>query len=163
MYYKITYSTFSRILTAGIPLLLVGFSLYFLLNGYAEKGWILLVILVIMLICGTLYAPLSLYVDEGGVAVRRPLATKRIPLDEIASIGYAPPTMSQKRVCASGGFMGYWGWFHERPLGSYFAYYGRSSETFLVRLRNGKIYMLGCDDSASAAEEVKKLLKKRVQ
>ena len=54
------------------------------------------------------------------------------------------PTMGTIRICGSGGWFG---WFSEKDLGKYFAYYGKASDCFLVTLKNGKKYMLGCKDT----------------
>ena len=62
--------------------------------------------------------------------------------------------MGERRVCGSGGWFGYWGWFHDRELGRYFAYYGKSSDCFLVRLRNGRNYVIGCQNSQTIVDEV---------
>ncbi len=48
----------------------------------------------------------------------------------------------------SGGFLGYWGWFAEKGLGRYFAYYGRKSDCFLVTLKDGRKYVLGCREAS---------------
>lgn len=62
--------------------------------------------------------------------------------------------MGERRVCGSGGWFGYWGWFHDRELGRYFAYYGKSSDCFLVRLRNGRSYVIGCQNPQTIIDEV---------
>ncbi|MBE6230681.1 MAG: hypothetical protein E7119_08940 [Bacteroidales bacterium] len=37
--------------------------------------------------------------------------------------------------------------FHEHDSGKYFAYYGRSSDCFLVELKDGRKYLLGCKNA----------------
>ena len=66
--------------------------------------------------------------------------------------------MGAMRLFGSGGWFGYYGWFSERDLGKYFAYYGKSSDCFLVRLKDGRQYMLGCND----AQEVVKYIEARI-
>jgi len=56
--------------------------------------------------------------------------------------------MAARRICGSSGLGGYWGWFSERDIGRYFAYYGKASECFIVKLRSGRQYMIGCNDAA---------------
>ncbi len=152
---KVSYSKFSILLTVGTTLLIGGFGVYFLAMGNVEKGWVLLGILGVLILASLLYAPLYVEADEYYVVVSRPLRKKRIPMSEIVGVTYSPPTMAQKRSCASGGFMGYWGWFHERPEGNYFGYYGRSSDTFLLILANDRRYMLGCDNSHDMAHYIR--------
>ncbi len=100
------------------------------------------------------YAPMAISVDDRNLSIHRSLRIKDIPLSEIASVMPCPPTMAERRLCCSGGFMGYWGWFSERDLGRYFAYYGRSSDCFLVTLKNGRKYMLGCQNSRAMVDAI---------
>lgn len=66
--------------------------------------------------------------------------------------------MGALRICGSGGFFGYWGWFKERDLGKYFAYYGKSSDCFLVTLKSGNKYMLGCTEPEEMVDFINKNL-----
>ncbi len=68
--------------------------------------------------------------------------------------------MGTRRIAGSGGFMGYWGWFREGDIGKYFAYYGKASDCFLVTLRNGRRYMLGCNDAPEMVAAIQKELGK---
>ncbi|MGN0224082.1 MAG: PH domain-containing protein [Muribaculaceae bacterium] len=92
------------------------------------------------------FCPLSVEVDDEAVTVNFPLRHRSFKLSDIASADDVQPTMGEWRICGSGGFFGYWGWFSNKVLGRYFAYYGRGSECFIIRLRSGRIYMLGCAD-----------------
>ena len=84
-----------------------------------------------------------------------------IPLDEIEAVKICEPTMSEHRICGSGGYFGYFGWFREPSIGKYFAYYGKASEPFLIRLKSGRQYMLGCRDAREMAETLGKTLEKK--
>lgn len=158
---KVSYSTFSKILTVFVVVLFIGIMWMEFHQGISHDGWIWVGIVGVLLICSCLYAPLGVEADEDYVVVRRLLRKKVIPIADIVSVSYAPPTMGEKRLCASGGFMGYWGWFSERGTGNYFGYYGRSSETFLIILRNGRRYMIGCDDSHEMADFINAQLSER--
>ncbi|MBE6224813.1 MAG: hypothetical protein E7122_06270 [Bacteroidales bacterium] len=72
--------------------------------------------------------------DKDAIYVNRGLKIKTIPMANVKSVRLSPPTMGAIRICGSGGFFGYWGWFKERDLGKYFAYYGRLSEFLLFLL-----------------------------
>lgn len=107
------------------------------------------------------YAPLSVSVTASkGLVVRRPLTALRIPSEMISSVRRCPPTMGAMRICGSGGFMGYWGWFRERDLGRYFAYYGKSSDCFLVTLTDGRKYMIGCEAPDEILNQLAQTVKK---
>lgn len=77
--------------------------------------------------------------------MRSPLKVRRINLENIVSIEQFQPTLGAIRICGSGGFMGYWGIFKEGDIGRYYAFYGKSSDCFLIRMKNGDKYVLGCE------------------
>ncbi len=112
--------------------------------GQTVLAMIVALMLLLMAATALFYMPLSIELTDKHLIVNRPLWYKRIAIDDIADVRYCPPTMGALRLCASGGWLGYWGWFREGDIGTYFAYYGRSSECFLVTLRSGAKYVLGC-------------------
>ncbi len=109
--------------------------------------WALVSCIILWCLLSLYYAPLWIKITDDKLEIVRSLRIKVIPFDQIRSVRLCPPTMAEKRLCGSGGFVGYWGWFSERDLGKYFAYYGKSSDCFLVTLRSGRKYMLGCKDA----------------
>lgn len=100
------------------------------------------------------FSPMSLAIDDSSLIVNFSVRHKTIPLSEIESVRLCPPTMGAIRVCGSGGFFGYWGWFKENDLGKYFAYYGKASDCFLVTLKGGKKYLLGCKDAPDMVQAI---------
>lgn len=117
-------------------------------------------VLVAMLLSGLFYMPLSIGADKYAIYIYRSLKIKAIPMELVKSVRLCPPTMGARRISGSGGFMGYWGWFRERDLGTYFAYYGRSSDCFLVELANGRKYMLGCRNASRMVEYINSRIKR---
>lgn len=111
----------------------------------------------LILLCGMalLYMPMSISVNDKELSINRPFKIKSIPLKEIKSVKPCPPTMSALRICGSGGWFGYWGWFSEPSIGKYFAYYGKATDCFLITLKDGKKYLLGCEDSPTMVEYIK--------
>ena len=101
--------------------------------------WSLGIAIFILCFAALCYTPLSVSVDGMNLCIQRPLKTRRI--------------------VGSGGWFGYYGWFSERDLGRYFAYYGKASDCFLVTLRDGRKYMLGCDDAPAMVEAIKDKMK----
>ena len=104
------------------------------------------------------YMPLSLEVNDRELLIRRPLKIKSIPLSQIADIRPCAPTMAARKIFASNGWFGYYGWFSEADLGRYFAYYGKSSDGMLVTLKSGRKYLLGCKDAPQMLEAIKERL-----
>lgn len=70
---------------------------------------------------------------------------QRLMMHNVESVELFQPTMGAIRIFGSGGYMGYWGIFRESDIGRYVAYYGKASDCFLVRMKNGDKYVLGCE------------------
>ena len=114
--------------------------------------WLLLGIVAVWSFNTLFYSPMYVDLTEDSINVETLMRVRRFPLDEIVSVKICEPTMSEHRICGSGGYFGYWGWFREPSIGKYFAYYGKASQTFLIRLKSGRQYMLGCSDSKEMAK-----------
>ena len=149
---RVALSTFSIILTiAVIALFVVG--MISCLNRAVDWLAYLLAGSLVLICCLAMYfTPMAISVEDGCLNINMLLRTKSIPLRDIRSVALCPPTMSEKRLLGSGGFFGYWGWFREPSIGRYFAYYGKASDCFLVRLKDGRLYMLGCVDALGIME-----------
>lgn len=81
-------------------------------------------------------------------------------MSEVENVELFQPTMGAIRICASGGFMGYWGTFREGDIGNYYAFYGKASDCFLVRMKNGKKYVLGCNQPDKMIDYIKSQIRK---
>lgn len=154
---KIKYSTFSTVLTA----ILIG-ALYFgciaTLHDNASF-FTLLSILIILYVTGIVFAPAYIKADKENVVLGSLIKSKKLPVCNIESVELFQPTMGAVRIVASGGFMGYWGIFKEGDIGRYYGFYGKSSDCFLVRMKNGDKYVLGCENPAAMVEFIKSLQK----
>lgn len=111
-------------------------------NRYYTLGYLICVI--IFLLVSLFYCPVAVEATDNSVVIKRTLWRKVIPYPMIEEARLCPPTMGERRICGSGGFLGHWGWHSEKDLGRYFAYYGKSSECFLLKLMDGRQYMLSC-------------------
>lgn len=151
---KVKISTYSIVLTILGIAILVGLSFFELIKGNENLSYIPSVALIILGFFALFYVPLSISVDNQSLVITRPICIKTIPLSEIVSIELCPPTMSEIRICGSGGWFGYWGWFKEPSIGKYFAYYGKSSDCFLVKLKDNRQYLLGCENPSSIVEYI---------
>ena len=153
---KVVFSIFVMVLT-GIILcgLIVGCIIYFTMKE-PLGGIILIVVTVALLLLAALYAPLYVEVDSNFVTVKSLFKRKRLRIEEIKSVELFQPTMGAIRICASGGFMGYWGLFKEGDVGNYIAFFGKSSDCFMIRMKNEDKYVLGCKNPKKMVEEIKK-------
>ena len=112
------------------------------------------VAIIVLFLSALCFMPLSISLDNECLRIRRPLKVKTIPLADIADVRICPPTMGAIRLCGSGGWFGWYGWFREADLGKYFAYYGKASDCFLVTLKDGKKYMLGCKEAPDMVKAI---------
>lgn len=141
---KISFSRFATVLTAIILIVLcVG-----CIATVHEKGafFILLAIYIALIVAGLFYGAAYIKADSENIILGSIFRSKKIPVRDILSAELFQPTMGAIRICASGGFMGYWGIFKEGDIGRYYAFYGKASDCFLVRMKNGDKYVLGCDN-----------------
>ena len=141
---RVEFSTFCIITTLACLALFVGCT-FIIPEIWWQIGWgAFTSILLIICLC---YMPMSIGADENAIY-------------DVKLVKLCPPTMGAIRVCGSGGFFGHWGWFRERDLGKYFAYYGKASDCFLVELKNGHKYILGCKNAPEMVEYIAKQIKK---
>lgn len=154
---RVRFSAGSQFFTIAFLVFCVSMTALWFINGKTVNAVTLAVAFGLLVICALCYMPLSVTVTDQALIVRRPLACRTIPIADIESIDLCAPTMGAYRLLGSGGWCGYWGWFREKDLGRYFAYYGKSGDCFLVRLADGSFYMLGCSDPRSVVDEVNRL------
>lgn len=143
MKHKVTLSRYSVFLSASV---LIAFLVWL---NHSDESWLIMIIgllILVGLVLAFYYMPLYVSVNEKELCVNRSLCSTKIPFLEIEDIHLTQPTMGERNLGGSYGWFGHWGWFSERDLGKYFAYYGKSSDCFLVKLKDGRQYMLGCDN-----------------
>ncbi len=156
---RVTLSTYCIILTILTIGLLIAIMIWELKIGNDIISYLTGGLLVILCVLALFFTPMSVSVEDGCLNMNTFLRSKSIPLRDIASVTLCPPTMAEKRIFGSGGWFGYWGWFSEPTIGKYMAYYGKASDCFLVRLKSGKLYLLGCVDPQSMVEYIEQNLK----
>ena len=142
----VKYSTYSIIITVIALIVLVSACVV------AENNmtfYLLFSVTFLLLFFAAMYAPICIDADPEKVTVRCLTKGHDIKLRNIESVELFQPTMGTYRLCGSGGFMGYWGIFREGDIGKYTAFYGRSSDCFLIRLKNGDKYVLGCQNPSA--------------
>ena len=141
---KVKLSTFSLMLTLILTGVLIVAVSYFLWN-HEDNGIIGAVIFLFMLISGWLYGPVTIAADEKSVTIKSALRKQRLDISNIESVELFQPTIGSIRIFASGGYMGYWG-VYRGYIGRYIAYYGKASDCFLITMKNGDKYVLGCEN-----------------
>ena len=143
---KVKLSTYSMILTSIVVILLLTAVTLLLIHSSHILSIMFCLFLLGGLLWALLKAPVSIKVNKENIEISNRIDSLIIPISKIKGVELFQPTMGATNLCASGGFMGYYGYFKEGDVGKYYAYYGKSSDCFLVRMKNGDKYVLGCEN-----------------
>ena len=154
---KVQLSKFSYILTLIITIILI-ICCVSMINE-TPKFWIVFGLLILLLFLGLLYGPTQINANPEYVTVKTYLLKHKILVRDIESVELFRPTMGSIRLFASGGYFGYWGMFRDGLIGTYAGYYGKSSDCFLVRMKNGSKYVLGCQNPEEMVEYIHRQIK----
>ncbi len=151
---KVKFSTYSLIVTAVVLIIwIVGI---FSLLGDEEKLTLFCIIMAPTTIAGLYFCPKYIEANVSGIVLHRLLSSPKVFLyDKIQSVDTCYPSAVGLRLCASGGFFGYWGYFSDIMIGSYFGYYGSRSNCILVKMKDGKQYVLGCENGVAMVNYIK--------
>lgn len=103
---KVPLSGYSLSISVAVLAVLSGIVLLELKKGEDELALFAVAIMLMLCIMALVYMPLSVSIDEKSLNIHRSLAIKSIPLGEIKSVMLCPPTISERRICGSGGWFG---------------------------------------------------------
>lgn len=143
---KIRYNNYSKIVTGGILLLFIAGIFY--LAGNVEKLILFCIIPGMTTIAGLYFCPTYIEADDSCITLHRLFSSPKVfPYDAIDTIDACYPSAWGLRLCASGGYFGYWGYFQDAVIGYYFGYYGNRNNCILLKMKDGKQLVLGCDDA----------------
>lgn len=156
---KIKFSAYSLIITAVVLILCVVGIFSLICN--VEKLTLFCIIMGCATFAGLYYCPISLRANESSVTLYRLISSPKVfNYSDIQTIDICYPSAGGLRLCGSGGFFGYWGYFNDIMIGSYFGYYGSRSNCILIKLKDGKQYVLGCENPSAMVDYINPLIKK---
>lgn len=156
---KVKYSLYSLAITVIVLILsVIG---VISLRDNTDKLVLFCLIMGSIIIAGLFYCPVSVEANDTKIKLYRLLAKPiAFAYDDIQKVDVCYPSFGGLRLCASGGCFGYWGYFNDTAIGTYFGYYGSRSYCFLVKLKNGRQYVLGCEDSVAMVNHIKMRMQK---
>lgn len=155
---KVKFSAFSRILTV-IVLIIFAIGTYSLLDNARDLP-IFCIVAGSATAAGLYYCPTSVEADECGITLHRLMSRpKYFDYEDIQSVDTCYPSPGSIRLCGSGGFFGYWGFFCDIMIGNYFGYYGSRGFCFCVKLKSGRIYVIGCEEPLAMVDYISSRLK----
>lgn len=156
---KVKFSTYSLIVTATVMILCVVGILSLLGDG--AKLTLFCIIMGTATIAGLYYCPKSIVANESGVTLHRLLSSlKGFSYKSIQDVDTCYPSAGGLRLCGSGGFFGYWGYFSDIMIGAYFGYYGSRRNCLLLKMKDGKQYVLGCNNAVEMVAYIKQQMNK---
>lgn len=142
----------------AITVLVISLFLFHIIY-YRDASATVLVIFTILILGSLYYCPTSIEAAESSLKVHRVLSRSKVfSYNNIAEIENCYPSTGGMRICGSGGFFGYWGYFHDVTVGYYFGYYGRKDQAMAVTLKDGKKYVLSCKNP----DEIISFVKERI-
>lgn len=150
---RVNLSLYSTVVTVVVTLLLFGICVAIFSRIVAFIT--VLSLTLILIITSLFFAPVSISANSKFITVKSIFRKRHINLEDIESIRLFQPSMGAYRLFGSGGYFGYWGLFREGDIGKYMAYYGKASDCFLVKLRNGDQYVLGCQQPEEMVNYIK--------
>ena len=151
---RIKFSVYSLIITV-IVLVLCVVGIFSLLDD-ASRLIMFCIIMGAATLSGLFYCPISVEADNSGIRLNRLLSrSKFFAYADIGSVDICYPSAAGIRLCGSGGFFGSWGYFNDIMIGTYFGYYGSRDNCFLIRMKNGRQYVVGCEDAVAMVGFIK--------
>ena len=151
---KVKFSNYCLIMTAVIAAVFIAG--IFSLLGDTHRLTMFCLIFGAVTAAGLYYCPVAVEADQSGIKIHRLLSGhKFFDYRSVQSVETFYPSAGGLRLCGSGGYFGYWGYFNDIMAGTYFGYYASRDNCFLVRLKNGKQYIIGCEDSHAMTEYVR--------
>jgi len=91
--------------------------------------------------------PRSLSLTKDALVIQCLIHKVVLPLRVISSIEMADkPEENDIRLFGCGGLWGYTGLFRNKRMGKYVAYVGNPKQSFYIRLKSGKTYLVSCKE-----------------
>jgi len=155
---KVKFSAYSLIVTAVVLILcVVGI---FSLLGNVEKLTIFCIIIGGAIIAGLYYCSKSIQANESNVTLHRLLSSPKVfNYNSIQAVDTCYHSAGGLRLYGSGGFFGYWGYFSD-IMRTYFGYYGNRSCCLLLKMKDDKQYVLGCNNAVEKVAYIKQQMNK---
>lgn len=154
---KVHFSAFCTIMTAVcIALFLSGI---IVTRHQTDKCILMTAITVIAVFTGLYYCPVSVRVGLDSIKIHRLLSgDKTFRYSDMEAVDTCYPSAGGIRLCGSGGFFGYWGYFSDIIIGQYFGYYADRSQCFCIRLKNKRQYVVSCEQHIDVVKAIQKKL-----
>lgn len=116
------------------------------------------VMAVLAIVFSFYFAPDKIEITGTDLILYKLMGKVVIPLAQIREARLFDCTMSDLRLCGSGGVMGYTGLFTNKEIGRYVSYIGDYRQTFMIRCDSGKKYVFSCSDRVELIKQLRQRL-----
>lgn len=113
-------------------------------------------IVALSIIFSYVYAPMRITFSENSLVLHRGIGKKQFHYSDIESVEAFNNKHIALRICGIGGVFGFVGRYYTEGIGHYFSYVGDYSQAFYFQLKNGKKYLLSCEDRDFVVSWIKK-------
>lgn len=149
---------FSKYCTVVTILVLAAFIVGLFETYGDQRSFALLSIMTLLAVfAGLYYCPKAVSAGESGLRIHRLLSGDKIfKYSDIREVDTCYPSAGGIRLCGSGGFFGYWGYFSDILVGQYFGYYADRDQCFYIKLQNNRQYVISCNNHTEIVNEIRK-------
>jgi hypothetical protein len=146
--FKVKWSKLSIMVTITVSVIvtIIGILLFLDSNWADSKKEYILILLIIGLLGIVCIVPTKIILTSDYLYIKRIIGSKKVITSEITEVGLCYSRGMSIKVCGSGGFCGSIGWYKDPCLGVYFSYVMNWNQAFYIILKNGKKYMLSCEN-----------------
>lgn len=161
--FKVTKSRTVFYVTLGVCVLLVAVFVPVWYMVFAEP--FILVPFIIMLLTSVsvfgilvyfyMISPRSIELTADSLVLHRVWGVRAVRYADMVEAGLWKGKPSEMlRLCGSGAFCGYIGWFSGGGLDLHFEYVGRYSDAFYIKTRRGRTYLFSCDGAEQVVRRI---------
>lgn len=123
-----------------------------------QRSFVMLAVITMLAVfSGLYYCPKSVSVDGNGLSIHRLVSRDKIfKYSDIREVDSCYPSAGGIRLCGSGGFFGYWGYFSDSLIGQYFGYYTDRDQCFYIKLKDNRQYVISCNNHTEIVNEIRR-------
>lgn len=142
---KTYWSKTSIVVTVLVGALMAGV-IYFVESVSIIISILLLLLLIVMCVTALMFMPVEVRLNDKTLTVMFPARYKDFPRSEIVEAVPFTDAKRMWRLCGSGAFFGWWGWFSAKGVGKFMMYASNLDHLLLIQLRNDKKYVFSCEE-----------------
>lgn len=129
--------------------------------GVEAMSIVFLAVVAIAIIYCLCMSPRSIEVTDTELILKMWIGRRRFALNHVVAAEDCAPNGSDLRLIGSGGVFGFLGRFTNDTIGTYTAYVGDYRGAFVLKMDDGKAYMMSCRNRDAMVEYINELIIKK--